>query len=331
MNNSKIYDLSSFCEDADILENCREIEALGNYNRKINVIPLLFLYESNKIPNIELDKINEGDVVFFEDRFEKYLVIKYKNYDEYYSNNLKFLNIINKYNNNDNINNLCLLKFEYDEYNECILIPIEGIDFNIDYIEIDECNGQIIDLHYLKKEFRNKIEDLSSEAFGYERLLIKRNEGLTILDCCDIIKDKFNNICNVLLPIMSRNDQVNNITHIISVLKNLEDNITEEKGITISEYIRKIKKNNNDQIKSISKMKKNELLELVQKLQVENESLKLDAESMKNDIEEKNNNIEILKKEKKTSNKDILDFFFKFKKEILKNVDNIEKMIRNNN
>ena len=332
MNNSKIYDLSSFCEDEDLLENCQEIEALGKYNRRINVIPLLFLYESNKIPNIELDKINEGDIVFFEDRFEKYLVIKYKNHDEYYSNNSKFLNIINKYNNGD-INNLCLLKFEYDECNECILIPIEGIEFNIDYIEIDECQGQIIDLYYLKKEFKNTIVDLSNEPLGYERLLIKRNDGLTIIDCSDIIKDKFNNICNVLLPIMSKNDQVNNVTHIVTILKNLEDNITEEKGITISEYIKKNEKNKNDEVKSISKMKKNELLDFIKNLLKNNENLKMINKSLKEDIEEKNSNIEsLIKKERinNENNRNILLTFINLKKDIGKKIDNMEKIIKNN-
>lgn len=327
MNKSNIYDLSSYCDD--IYET---IKGLGYANREIDVLPLLYLYDNQEIPNDKLLEIKEGDIVYFEDRFSIYLVIKFRQYEEYYHNNSR---LISKINNNNNLNNdLCLIKFTYDEDNECIFIPVEGLEFDIDYFEFEDCEGQIIDLYYLKKEFNETIDDLSNQAFDCERLLIKRQNTLAILDCCNEIKYEYNHINSVLLPIMRKNDQVNNITHIITILKNLEDKITESNGITIHEYINKKQKKNDDNVKSLTKMKKNELLEFTQKLIKDNEVLKSDAKLLEEDIQDKNIYIETLMKEKRLineKNKDILSCFLNFKKDILKNIDNIEKMIKKNN
>lgn len=325
MTETKTFDLSYY---EDYFRQSKDVIGFGYGDRKINVIPLVFLFDNDNIPNEKLKNIKEGDIIDLDGRFSKYLVIKYRADSKYYSDsNPSLVTKMNKYKNFSN-NDLCLLKFTYDDINEVIFIPLEGMEFDINYTEIDECEGQIIDLHYLKKVIDSSfnINDLSNETYGFERLLVKRNDEICIFDCSDEIKEEFEDINDILLPIMKENDKCNNISHIMKILENIEDRII-SKGINFNEFTNTTKKNNI----SISKMKKNELLELVQKLQVENESLKLDAESMKNDIEEKNNNIEILKKEKKTSNRDILDLFFKFKKEILKNVDNIEKMIKNNN
>lgn len=329
MNKSNIYDLSSYCDDTN-----ETIKGLGYANREIDVLPLLYLYDNQEIPNDKLFEIKEGDIVYFEDRFSIYLVIKFRQYEEYYHNNTNLINRINKINNNNQNNDLCLIKFTYDENNECTFIPVEGLEFDIDYSEFEDCEGQIIDLYHLKKEFNETIDDLSNQSFDCERLLIKRQNTLAILDCSNEIKYEYSHINTVLLPIMKKSDQVNNITHIITILKNLENKITESDGITIHEYINKKQKKNDDNVKSLSKMKKNELLEYIKKLTNENQILSSNVKYLEESIDDKNNYIEMLDKEKRLNNEknnEILNCFLNFKKDINKNLENMEKIIKNNN
>ena len=327
MIESKIYDFSSYTEDINIDNNL--IECLGFCGRKINVCPLIFLFDNEKIPNNKLEKVNEGDIIIFNERFCYYLVIKYKHNYEFYQKNNTFLNMINKHNHNNTINDLCLLKFVYEENNETTLIPVEGMHFDIDYLNIDECDGQMIDLHLLKNIFDDNILDFSNEQFNYERLIIKRMNGLAIYDSNKSIDDDFKHISDVLLPIMKIEHQVNNITHIKNVLKNLEDRITVDNSITISSFIQKSIDDKASKIKSISKMKKNELVDYIQQLLQTNEKQQNNIRSLEEEINSKNNIIDKMIKEKNNNNIKNLEHFLNFKKSINTNIDNICSIIKN--
>ena len=268
--NSNLHNFQVYADDFNEHKDQITMKSVGWNGRDLEIIPLYELSKLNIVPNGDLQNLKPFDVVYFDENraYNSYLIaplkLKEKMNVKIDDTTLYFKELLLSYG---------LIPFEFDCSGQTSCIPPEGLEaiekhgkhfFDIIIEKLDDVEGIIVDLMYIKNNFDNLLNkaQIIGEPDEYDKiafLWIKDSYQLTLNDASDEQLENMKN-AQMIIPFWKKSSRKSpNVEQLLEpIMKNLPDTRADPYLHSFTLYEKKEMNANNTILPNEKEVKKDE-------------------------------------------------------------------------